>query len=409
MTLLETRLVRIDIPGYSNIACSVYSNSSKIGVLTSLEYNDPGNCVLIPMQGNLKIVVTSDNENFGSVTFPFSLLNESGCLWLPVILDGFSDYIDALPEELNSPKILMYFEKKSPEEFEGKVDEIVETKEKLRRTNLNYQEFIKKSKEREAFLIKSLEEKENEIQDYVEQLSKAQSHIFSLIAEKKHLSDSLSRLQVSISFESPSELKEELALTRQELLQSESKNESLLRKLEETASEWNFIEEESKHLKESDLLSQISQLKQELELKNKEISMLKAFPISSMVNETSSKLSNMEKGHIELTDTVKYSKPQKLLNSVSTDMLPNSSFVIESVQASMISEEDSLLRNSLCSQPCSRGLSPALKENNRNLSDNDKNSIKNSFRSSTISSQNKSRYIPIATSRRANQSVERKK
>ena len=403
MTMLEARLVRIDVENCSNISCSVYSNNTKIGALTSLEYSESGNCLLIPIQGNLKIVVSASGQALGSVTFPFSLINDSGCLWLPIIPNESSDYIDVLPEELSSPKILLYFEKKT-EESDDKIDEIVVVKEKLRAMKGNYKDFVKKSKEREISLIKLLEDKEAVIQDYVDQLSKAQSHIFSLLAEKKHLSDSLVRLEVEMSFGSQSGLVQELEITRQELMKSESKNESLLRKLEEISIEWNFIEEESKHIKESELLGQISQLKQELDLKSKEISVLKNAPLSSVLSEISNKLSVIDKGSSELSDTVKYSNPNKMQSSASTDQLPNSSFVIESIQASMISEEDSIMPNSMYSHSSSRGISPGLKENFKN---NEK-CIKASFRCPTISSQNKSKYIPIVTSRRLNQSVERK-
>ncbi|OMJ69971.1 hypothetical protein SteCoe_32169 [Stentor coeruleus] len=406
MALLEVRLVRIDIPNNTNITCCIYSNSNKIGILSSLEYNDRENCLLIPMNGNLKIVVTSNQFPIGSVTFPFTLLNESGCLWLPIIPSGSSDYIDTLPEELSSPKILLYFEKKTQEESDDKIDELVETKEKLRMLTQTYQEFLKTTKIREFDLIKSLEDKETEIQDYIEQLSKTQSRIFSLLAEKKHLSDSLSRIQVEMSYDSNSEIREELELTRQELIKSESNNNQLLKKIEDLSSEWSYLEEESKHSKENDYLTQISQLRQELDLKNREISLLKSYS-PQILSDISNKPQSYGKPLIDFTDTTKSSKPQKLLSSSSTDILQNNSFILESIQASMISEEENLIPNNLYSQPCSRGLSPGIKEFMKGRLEPDKN-IKTSFRGSTISSQNKSRYIPIATSKRLNQSVERK-
>ena len=411
MTLLETRLVRIDIPSCPTVCCSVYSNSSKIGTLTSLEYNDPGNCVLIPMQGNLRIVVSSTSGILGSVTFPFTLLNESGCLWLPVKPSGACDYIDTLPEELGSPKILLYFEKKSPEECEEVVDVLTETRSKLEIITDNYKEFVQKSKEREISLIKLLEEKENDLKGYVEELSKAQSRIFSLMAEKKHINDSLARMQTESSYLNISELKEELEITRQELLKSETRNEHLLRKLEDVGCEWDFLVEESKYMKESELLSQISQLKQELELKSKEIRLLtNSHPThtNTVLSEVSNKLLDSDKFMVELTDTIKHSKPARLSASASTENLVSNSFNIESVQASMIYEDDSISKNSLTSQPLSRGISPGLKENSKKLGENSGIANKGSFRCPTISSQNKLRYIPISTSRRLNQSVERK-
>ena len=410
MTLLETRLVRIDIPNYTSICCSAYSNRTKIGILTSLQYNDPGNCLLIPMQENLQIIVSSNNERIGSVTFPFTLLNESGCLWLPILSNSDDDYIDALPEELSSPKILLYFEKKSPEELDDHIDELIEVKEKLKTITFNYKEFIEKSKERELSLIKSLEEKENDMQRYIEQLSKAQSRIFSLIAEKKHLSDSLGRMQVEMSYSNLAELREELEITSQELLQSESRNEQLLQKFEDISAEWNFLEEESKHIKESELMTQIFQLKQEVDLKNKEISLLKLSTAnnSTAFNDISNKSQITDKSNAEFLDTIKHTKPTKLADSIKKDHLENSPLRAESIQTSMISDEDSILPNSMLSLPCSRGLSPGFKENMKKNNDIEKPVNKGSFRGATISSQNKSRYIPITTSRRQTQSVERR-
>ena len=411
MILLETRLVRIDIPSCSSVCCSVYSNSSKIGTLTSLEYSNPGNCVLIPMQGNLRIVVSSQSGILGSVTFPFTLLNESGCLWLPVKPNGTCDYIDTLPEELGSPKILLYFEKKSSEECEDPVDELTETRSKLHIVADNYKEFVQKSKDREISLLKLLEEKENDLKGYTEELSKAQSRIFSLMAEKKHINDSLARLQTESAYLNVSELKEELEITRQELLKSETRNENLLRKLEDVGCEWDFLVEETRFMKESDLLAQISQLKQEIELKNKELRFYTSshsVDTNTVLTEVANQLPDLDRFTIELSDTIKHSKPIRLSGSASTDDLISNSFNVESVQASMISEDDSISKNSLTSQALSRGVSPGPNENSRRASENSGIANKGSFRCPTISSQNKLRYIPISTSRRINQSVERK-
>ena len=102
---------------------------------------------------------------------------------------------------------------------------------------INYQEFIKKSKEREIFLIKSLEEKEDDLHHYLEQISNAENRIFALTAEKMHLSDSLARLQVEMSYSNTTDLRTELEITRQELLKSELRNEHLLQKFEDISSE----------------------------------------------------------------------------------------------------------------------------------------------------------------------------
>ncbi|OMJ94093.1 hypothetical protein SteCoe_2870 [Stentor coeruleus] len=393
---LEARLVRIDIPNYTHITCSLYSDTSKIGILTSSDYNNPENYLLIPMNGNLKILISFNTFPIGSVTFPFTLLNESGCLWLPIIPTGSPDYIDTLPEELSSPKILMYFEKKTTENSIEKIDELTETKEKLEILTQNFQEFLKTSKSRELDLVKSLEDKDMEIQDYIQQLSKAQNRIFSLLAEKKHLAESLSSIEVEMSYENTAELKEELETTRQELIKSESNNEELLKRLEELSGEWNYLEEESKNYRETELLNQITELKHEINFKNREIFLMKSLN-TPILNEISNKRKLYDMP-VELSDTIKYSKPQKLSNSTSTDAIQNNSFIAESFQESMIFEDENFVHSNIYSHPYSRGLSPGVKDIKK-TPEPDKN-IRASFRCPTVSSQNKSRYVPIVTSRR---------
>jgi hypothetical protein len=227
------------------------------------------------------------------------------------------------------------------------------------------------------------------------------------VAEKKTLNDSLSKLEMEISYSGQSELKEELEITHQALMKSETRNESLLRKLEELTSEWNYLEEESKHSKESELFSQINQLKVDLEMKNAELAVLKSVQVHHVLAEISNK--PHERREVELTDTMKYSKPQKMISSASSDYLPNNSFIVESIQASMISDDDAAFPVPMYSQPCSRGLSPGLKENLKKNIEIEKTPSKGSFRCPTISSQNKSRYVPISTSRRMNQSAERQR
>jgi hypothetical protein len=274
MNFLESRLVRLDIPNTPSVVCTIFSNSNKVGVLSSTEYSDPSNCLLIPIQGIMRIVVSSLSKAIGSVSFPSTLINESGCLWLPIFAPAADDYIENLPEELSSPKILMYFEKKTPEETENKADELAEIREKIRTMTVNYQDFIKISKGREITLMKSLEDKDAEIQDYVQQLNKAQSRIFTLIAEKRTLGNQIAKVKAEYDYSESSELKEELENVQQELIKSENKTEQLIKRMEDISGDWNFIEEESQFIRESELVNQIAQLKNEIEVKNTEIAAL---------------------------------------------------------------------------------------------------------------------------------------
>ena len=157
-------------------------------------------------------------------------------------------------------------------------------------------------------------------------------------------------------------------------------------------------------------MAQIYQLKQELDLKYKEIALIKSHTDTDtkVLYDISNKTHTVDRTSIEFSDTIKHAKPTKLAMSASTDHLENGINNTESNQVSMISDEDSVSPNSLFSLPCSRGLSPGFKENVKKKNEIEKSASKGSFRCPTISSQNKSRYIPIATSKRLTQSVERK-
>lgn len=391
MSLLEIRLIRMDTPTPSCMFCSLYSNTHKLGVLSSTEYTDPHNSLLIPYQGVLKIKIGSNSCLLGSVSFPVTLINDNGCLWLPILPSGSSDYIETLPDELTSPKILLYFEKKS-EDTEDFCDELKETKEKLLNLTQNFQEFMKNSKNREMKLIQNLEEKEREKQDYVLQLSKAQNRIFSLLTEKKNLTEMVDRLKNDFDCTKVSEIQQELENTRQELFNSEARCEKLLKSLEDVQSEWNYIQEESRHYKESELLSQILSLKHDLDLKTQEVSLLK----SSNFNIFQDIPLNLPHKS-ELTDTIKHTVPKKPSQNVSC--------INESLKNSFNLDEELNLHNSLYTS--SRGVSPIPKENSRQTPDLEKS--KSSYKIATVSSNNKAKFVPLSILKRNNKSTERRK
>lgn len=390
---LETRLVRTDFPSTQPIQCKILSDGSEIGTLSSLDYNDSENCILVPIQDNIQIQFFSNSYKLGSVSFPFELINESGCVWLPVLSEG-PDFIQELPEELTSPKVLMFFERKIEENTEKDLDESVRIREEFKILEKDYKDLVKNSKHREIALIKSLEEKENEIQDYIQQLSRAQSRIFTLLAEKKHLNDNLLRVKQELSYSTVNELKEELEICRQELFKSEKRNENLLQRLEDIHSEWNFIEEESKHYKETELVNQISQLKNELELKNKEISLIKA-QNPQVLTEISNK--NFKD---ELTDTMKYSKSQK--NKEKKNI--QNSLIVENLKDSFV-EDDSLLQHSFFASNSSKANYSNFKENFRKTPEPERSKLP---KGGTMQNLTKGKFIPVPTSRRLNYSVERK-
>lgn len=391
MSLLEIRLIRLDTPTPNSMFCTLYNNTHKLGVLSSTEYSDPNNSLIIPAQGIIKLKVGTNACLLGSVSFPASLVNENGCLWLPILPSGSTDFIESLPEELSSPKILLYFERKS-EDGEEFVDELTETKEKLKVMTQNFQEFMINAKNRELSLIRSLEDKEQELQDYVLKLSKAQNRIFLLLSDKKSLNEMVEKLKDDKDFDKISEIKQELEITRQELFSSESRCENLIRALEDVQSEWNYIQEESRHLKESDLLSQIVQLRHDLDLKTQELSLLK----SSSFNLFQDIPLNIPQKS-ELTDTIKHSKSSKLNK--------NASCLNDSIKNSFAIEEDAILHNSLFAN--SRGVSPVLKENSRQTPDLEKS--RSNYKIGTVSSNNKVKFVPLSILKRNNKSTERRK
>ena len=390
MSKLETRLVRTDFSDHDSINCKVLADDQEIGSLTSTEYNDEGNCLLVPMGQVIRIKVYSRDQTVGSVSFPVSLLADSGCVWLPVFSEGANDGIDELPEELSSPKILMYFERKVEEKCE-KVDEIVRVSEELKIMTKDFQDLMRTSKAREMALIKNLEEKEIEIQEYIQQLSRAQSRIFTLLAEKKHLNDNLIRIRQDLSYNLVKELTEELEISRQELFKCEKRNDLLLQKLEDVHGEWNFIEEESKHYRETELMGQVSQLKNELEMKNKEIELIKTQNSSVLTEITNKPRKDL------LNDTIKHVKVFKPKDSA------NTSVYLENLQNSL-ADDDSILQNSFYASS-SKATYTSLKENFRKTPEPDRPRMP---KGETMNSSSKTKFLPVTTSRRVNHSAERR-
>ena len=388
MNQLEVRLIRMDIPTPCGFFCTLYANQARVGVMSSMDYDDPSNLLQVPHSGTLKLTVSSHSCLLGSVSFPSTLIPESGCFWLPVLPSGSSDYISILPEEIQSPKLLLYFDIKPCSAIEP-TDELAETRSKLEKISQNFEEFIKNAKNRELILLKNLEQKEVEAQDYIEKLHTMQNRNLILAAEKKKILETLNRLQEENKTYCAKDLKEELEMTRQELFKAESRNDLLMKKLEDVQAEWNFYEEESKHVRESELLNQLIQLRHELDLKNQEIQMIKT---ANLLQDVSNK---QEFESIEIVETKFMQKQAKSSANVSCiDSSARSSFVLE----------DEAMHQSLLLG--SRGVSPNLKENSRKTPEIEKS--KSSYKFATISSNNKSKFTPLNVSRRAHKSVEKR-
>jgi hypothetical protein len=134
------------------------------------------------------------------------------------------------------------------------------------------------------------------------------------------------------------------------------------------------------------------QLRHELDLKNQEISMLKlASPV--VLNESSNKNELIDSN--EMMDTVKHSKPVKGFGNVTcVETHSRNSFVIEDDHMNQ-----SLFLNS-------RGVSPVLKENFRKAPELEKS--KSSYKFGTISSNSKSKFLPLNVSRKTSKSTEKK-
>ena len=393
MTKLETRLVRTDFSEFDSIFCKLSADGTEVGRLTSTEYNDEGNFLLVPKAQVIKIVVYAKDQVLGSVSFPVSLLADSGCVWLPVFACGENDGIEELPEELSSPKILMYFERKVEEKCEKvEEEEVVRVAEELRVMTKDYQDLMKSSKVREMALIKNLEEKEIEIQEYIQQLSRAQSRIFTLMAEKKHLNDNFIRVRQDGNYGLVKELRQELEITRQELFKCEKRSDDLIQKLEDIHGEWNFIEEESKYCRETELINQVNQYKNELEIKTKEIELLKSQNSSVLADVTNKTQKDL------LNDTIKQTKSFKSKDSA------NTSVYLENLQNSLIVDDFSILQNSLYANS-SKATYTSLKENFRKTPEPERPRLP---KGGTLNSSSKTKFLPVTTSRRVNYSAERR-
>lgn len=409
MTKLETRLVRTDFSAFDSIFCKLFADGTEIGDLTSTEYNDEGNFLLVPKAQVVRIVVYDKDQVLGSVSFSVTLLTDSGCVWLPVFVDMGRDWIEELPEELSSPKILIYFEWKVDEignkgnkGEKGEIEDIEDiedigneaerVKDELKTLTREYQDLMKNSKVREMALIKNLEEKEIEIQEYIGQLSRAQSRIFTLMAEKKHLNDNLMRVRQDGNYGLVKELRKELEISRQELYKCEKRNDALVQKLEDIHGEWNFIEEESKYCRETELINQVNQYKNELEMKTKEIELLKSQSSSVLTEVTNKSQKDL------LNDTIKQTKNFKSKDSA------NTSVYLENLQNSIIVDDYSILQNSLYVNS-SKATYTNFKENFRKTPEPERPRLP---KGGTLNSSSKTRFLPVTTSRRVNYSAERR-
>ena len=394
MNQVEVRLIRMDVPTPSGFFCTLYANQARVGVISSMDHEDPSNLLQVPHSGTLKLTVSSHSCLLGSVSFPSGLVTESGCFWLPVLPSGSSDYISVLPEEIQSPKLLLYFDIKPPAEplaeltEQAELAELAEARSKLEKISQNFEDFIKTAKTRELVLLKSLEQKEVEAQDYIEKLHSVQSRNLILAAEKKKILETLNRLQEESKTYCARALREELEMTRQELFKAESRNDLLMKKLEDVQAEWSFYEEESKHVRESELMNQLIQLRHELDLKNQEIQMIKS---SSSLQDVSNK---QEFESIEIVEA-KFMQKQAKCSA-------NASCIDSSLRSSFVLEDEAMHQSLLLG---SRGVSPSLKENMRKTPEIEKS--RSSYKFATISSNNKSKFTPLNVSRRAHKSVEK--
>ena len=388
MNQVEVRLIRMDVPTPCGFFCTLYANQVRIGIISSTEYDNPSSQLKVPHSGTLKLTIGSHTCLLGSVSFPSNLITESGCVWLPVLPSGNSDYIDTLPEEIQSPKLLLYFDI-NPLTIHEPFDELTETRLKLEKISQSFEEFIRNSKTRELILLRNLEEKEIEVQDFIDKIKIMQNKISILGSEKKELVKTLNRVQEENSADYIQDVKEELEITRQELFKAEHRNDLLMKKLEDVQTEWNFYEEESKYLRETELLNQIIQLRHEVDLKNQEIQIIKT---SNLFKEISNK---QDSGNFEIAQTMFMQKDSKnLAESFCNESSLKNSFVLEDE-----STHQSLLLNS-------RGVSPNLKENIRKTPKIDKS--KSNYKFATISSNNKSKFTPLNAFSRTHKSVDKR-
>ncbi|CAG9316880.1 unnamed protein product [Blepharisma stoltei] len=102
-----------------------------------------------------------------------------------------------------------------------------------------FEEAMETSQTRENSLLKLLEQKDIEITEAMNEITRLQGATRSLEGEKKQLSDFSTRIQAEITTAKLSELKKELLMTKENLVESERRRKELQNMLESIGNEWN--------------------------------------------------------------------------------------------------------------------------------------------------------------------------
>lgn len=117
-SVLELQIVRVEGFDYdiTSLGCYVSLDDQVLDVITPINSQHDENKITIPIKGFLKFIVKSmstDHEFVGSICLPVDILPSKGYLWLPLFSDSEPDVLTYLPEESDSPRLLVSLNKTS--------------------------------------------------------------------------------------------------------------------------------------------------------------------------------------------------------------------------------------------------------------------------------------------------------
>lgn len=114
---LELSIVRTEGIEISKAACYISVNDHLQKVISPLSLENETNSIEITSVGLLRVLVKSlvTHECLGSVSIKLELLPKEGLQWLP-LYRGYKDTVNKLPEEVESPKILLFINSNSKDD-----------------------------------------------------------------------------------------------------------------------------------------------------------------------------------------------------------------------------------------------------------------------------------------------------
>ena len=108
--ILETKVIRIEGSDQSDLTTLVYLTDT---LAEELNPYNKDKAFEIPLKTTCRVEIKSSVTGLSkSVSFNSKMFEEDGVQWLPLFEDFTNDFIDGIPEEVKSPRVLIFLQKK---------------------------------------------------------------------------------------------------------------------------------------------------------------------------------------------------------------------------------------------------------------------------------------------------------